>query len=69
MVSQVTIKAKVPLYKGEEPANSIELLQFEEVDFEVVRQKDLNSIGDKLLLVYPDWCIPDSDLFKEYWYP
>ena len=69
MVSQVTIKAKVPLYKGEEPANSIELLQFQEVDFEVVRQKDLNQIGDKLLLVYPDWCIPDNELFKEYWYP
>lgn len=28
MVSQVTIKDKVQLYKGEEPANSIELLQF-----------------------------------------
>mgnify|MGYP003402470204 FL=1 len=69
MVSQVTVANKVPLYKGEEPANSIELLQFEEVDFEVVRQKDLNQIGDKLLLVYPDWCIPDNQLFKEYWYP
>ena len=69
MVSQVTIKAKVPLYKGEELANSIELLQFEEVDFEVVRQKDLNQIGDKLLLVYPDFCIPDNELFAEYWRP
>jgi hypothetical protein len=69
MVSQVTIKAKVGLYKADQPANSIELLQFEEVGFEIVRQKNLNQIGDKLLLIYPDFCIPDNELFKEYWYP
>lgn len=66
MVEILTIKNKVPLFKGDEPANSIELLQFNEVDFEVVRGKDMNQIGDELLFVHPDYCLPETELFKEY---
>lgn len=69
MIQILTIKEKLPLYKGEELANKIELLQFEEVDFEVVRMKDLNEVGDKLLFIYPDYCLPNTDLFKSYTNP
>lgn len=66
MVQVLTVKGKIPLFKGDQPANSIELLQFNEVDFEVVRGKDMNQIGDELLFVHPDYCLPETELFKEY---
>lgn len=37
-VSIVTIKSKIPLYKGEEAANAIELIELEEVGFELISQ-------------------------------
>jgi RNA ligase (TIGR02306 family) len=66
IVQKVTIKEKHQLYKGEEPANSIELLEFEENGFPIVAQKDLYSIGDVAYLVEPDYCIPDIPLFESY---
>ena len=66
IVQKVTIKEKHQLFKGEEPANSIELLSFEEVGFPIVAQKDLYSIGDVAYLVEPDYCIPDIPLFESY---
>lgn len=60
MIQVVTIKNKVTLYKGEEPANSIELLQFEEFGFEVVSAKGRFSVGDKAFLIEPDYNLPDS---------
>jgi len=66
IVQKVTIKQKHQLFKGEEPANSIELLSFEEVGFPIVAQKDLYSIGDVAYLVEPDYCIPDIPLFESY---
>lgn len=62
----VTVKQVVPLWKDDVPANNIELLQFNEVDFEVVRQKDLNQVGDKLYLFLPDYNLPDTELFEDY---
>ena len=69
MVQVLTVKTKIPLFKGDESANSIELLQFNEVDFEVVRGKDMNQIGDELLFVHPDYCLPETALFSEYIMP
>ena len=66
IVQKVTIKEKHQLYKEEVPANSIELLSFEEVGFPIVAQKDLYSIGDVAYLVEPDYCIPDIPLFESY---
>ncbi len=66
MITFVTVKAKIPLFKGEEEARSIDLLQFNEVDFEVVRQKDLSQVGDEFVLIHPDWCLPNWSLFNEY---
>ena len=66
IVQKVTIKAKHQLYKGEEPANSIELLEFLEVGFPIVSGKDLYEVGEIVYLIEPDYCLPDSPLFEDY---
>lgn len=65
-VQILTVKDKVKLFKGEESANSIELIQFEENGFEVVAQKDLYKIGEKVTYIQPDYSIPDTPLFESY---
>ena len=65
-VSIVTIKNKIPLFKDEEKANRIELIQFEENGFEVVSQKDLYKIGDKAIYIQPDYCVSDISLFDVF---
>jgi hypothetical protein len=66
IVQKVTIKAKHQLYKGEAPANSIELLEFLELGFPIVSGKDLYQIGEIVYLIEPDYCLPDSPLFENY---
>jgi hypothetical protein len=65
-VSIVTIKNKIPLFKDEEKANRIELIQFEENGFEVVSQKDLYQIGDKAVYIQPDYCVSNIPLFESF---
>lgn len=43
-VSIVIIKSKIPLYRGEEQANAIELIKLEEVGYELVANKTLYQI-------------------------
>ena len=68
-VQIVTIKNLIPLWKKDEPANSIELVQFEELGFEVVSQKDLYKIGDKAVFINPDYCLSDIPLFDSFLRP
>lgn len=65
-VSIVIIKNKIPLFKKDEQANAIELIELQEVGYEIVAQKDLYSIGDKAVLIQPDYCLPDIPLFESY---
>lgn len=65
-VSIVTIKNKIPLYKKDEPANSIELIELEEVGFELVANKSLYQIGDKAVLIQPDYSVSDISLFESF---
>lgn len=65
-VTIVTIKNKIPLYKKDELANSIELIELEETGFELVAQKGLYEIGDKAVLVQPDYNVSDISLFESY---
>jgi len=69
MIHIVTIKDKIQLYKGEEPANAIEVVQLEEFHFEVVSAKDRFQVGDKALLVEPDYNLPDTDFWKDWTAP
>lgn len=65
-VSIVTIKNKIPLYKGDEQANSIEVIELEEVGFELVANKTLYQIGDKAVYIQPDYCVSDISLFESF---
>lgn len=69
MIHIVTIKSKIPLFKGEEQANSIELIQVEELGFELVSAKDRFQVGDKAFLVEPDYNLPDTDFWKDWTAP
>lgn len=68
-VSIVTIKNKIPLFKGEEKAERIELIQLEEVGFELVSQKDLYEIGNKAVYIQPDYNLSDISLFESFLRP
>ena len=68
-VEILTIKNKLPLWKKEESANNIELIQLEEVGFEIVSQKDLYKIGDKAVYIQPDYCLSEISLFESFLRP
>lgn len=65
-VNIVTIKAKIPLFKGDDKAERIELIQLEENGFELVSQKDLYQVGDKAVYIQPDFCLSDIPLFEGF---
>lgn len=69
MIHTVTIKEKIQLYKGEEPANAIELLSLSELGYELVSAKDRFQVGDKALLVEPDYNLPDTEFWKDWTAP
>jgi len=65
-VEIVTIKNKIPLYKGEEKADKIELINLEELGFDLIAQKDLYQIGNKAVFIQPDYNLSDIPLFESY---
>lgn len=65
----VTIKNKIPLYKNEEKANSVELLELEEFGYNIVSGIGNFNVGDKALFIEPDYNIPDTEMFSEYYRP
>ena len=62
----VTVKNRFPLFKGKDEATSIELIELEEVGYELVSQKGLYSVGDKAILIQPDYCVSDTPLFESF---
>lgn len=68
-VQIVTILQKLPLFKGETPADKIELIRFEENGFEVVAGKGLYEVGDSAVYIQPDYCLPDIPLFESFLRP
>ena len=68
--SIVTVKSFTPIFKNEEEANNIHVVNFEENDFEVVAQKSLYEIGDKAVYIFPDTNLPQTNsIFDSYFYP
>ena len=65
-VQVVTIKNKIPLFKGDEQANAIEKIEIEENGFSLVAQKDLYQIGDKAVYIQPDYSLSDIPLFESF---
>ena len=68
-VSIVTIKSKIPLYKGDDAAASIELIELEEVGFELVANKSLYKVGDSAIYIQPDYCLSDIEIFESFLRP
>lgn len=66
MIHIVTIKEKIPLFKGEDKATAIELVSLENLGFELVTQKDRFQVGDKALLVEPDFNLPNIPFWKDW---
>jgi hypothetical protein len=65
-VQIVTIKNKIPLFKGEEQAISVEKIQLEENDFSLIAGKDLYQIGDKAIYIQPDYSLSEIELFDSF---
>ena len=65
-VKVVTVKKIIPLFKGGKEAERIELLQFNEVGYEVVSQKGKYSIGHIAILILPDYCVSELPLFDDF---
>ena len=65
-VQIVTIKNKIPLFKGDEMATSIEKIEIEENGFSIVAQKDLYQIGDNAVYIQPDYSLSDIPLFESF---
>jgi hypothetical protein len=65
-VQIVTIKNKIPLYKGEEQANAIEKIELEENGFSLVAGKNLYQVGDKAVYIQPDYSLSDISLFDSF---
>jgi RNA ligase (TIGR02306 family) len=65
-VQILTVKKKVPLFKGEDQANAIEIIQFEETGFEVISQKGLHEEGGKAVYIQPDYSLSDIPLFESF---
>jgi len=66
MIHIVTIKEKIPLFKGEEKANAIEVVLLNEFGFELVTQMNRFQVGDKALLVEPDYNLPNIPFWADW---
>lgn len=66
VVSIVTIKDNVTLFKGNDPAMNIEKIELEENDFPLVAQKGLYKPGDQAIYIQPDYNLPDIPLFDSF---
>ena len=63
VVSIVTIKSTKDLFKGDEKAERIELIELEELGFNLVAGKGLYEVGDKAVYIQPDYNLSDISLF------
>ena len=73
-VDIVKIEKLIPIFKNGEAANAIEVarvidLEDNSCQFNIIVGKGLYNIGDKAIYIQPDYCIPERELFKEYFYP
>src|SRR5271157_479277 len=73
-VELVIISKLIPIYKEGEEANNIQVARIEDIEgnqceFNIVVGKGLYNVGDTAVYIQPDYCIPQSSIFNEYWFP
>ncbi len=66
VVSIVTIKSTKDLFKGDEKAERIELIELEELGFNLVAGKGLYEVGDNAVYIQPDYNLSDISLFESF---
>lgn len=65
-INILKVESKHKLFKKEEEANAVELINLEGVGFDLVVKKDLYNIGDEVIYIQPDFCVTDNELFHEF---
>ncbi|MBC8148036.1 MAG: hypothetical protein H8E98_08650 [Bacteroidetes bacterium] len=73
-VDIVTIEKLLPIWKDGEAANAIEVARIknsegESLQYNIIVGKGMYNIGDTAIYIQPDYCIPQTELFKEYHMP
>ena len=74
-VEIVKINELIPIHKNGEPATNIEVARIVEsgnvssCQFNIIVGKGLYNIGDVVIYIQPDYCIPNGEIFKEYYEP
>jgi len=68
-VTLTKIDKIIPIFREGNPANAIEVIRIENCEFNIIAGKGLYKIGDPVVYIMPDYCLPDNDLFFEYWRP
>lgn len=66
VVNILKVESKHKLFKKEEEANAVELINLEGVGFDLIVQKDLYQIGDLVVYIQPDYCVENNELFSEF---
>src|SRR5271157_5638971 len=73
-VEVVKIDKLIPIFKEGQPANAIEVARIKDLndnscEFNIIVGKGLYNIGDTAVYIMPDYCIPKTSIFNEYWFP
>ena len=72
-VEIVKINRLIPVFKEGVAAERIEVARIEidneECQFNIMVGKGLYNIGDEVVYIQPDYCIPPTTLFQEYYAP
>lgn len=73
-VDIVKIEKLISIYKDDNEANSIQVARIIDSDnnsceFNIIVGKGLYNIGDKVVYIMPDYSIPNTLLFREYYEP
>lgn len=74
VVDLVTIEKLIPIFKNGDPAQAIQVARIKDADgqsceFNIVVGKGLYQIGERVIYIMPDYCLPDRPLFAEYFAP
>jgi len=73
-VSICEIEKIIPIYKNGIEAERIEVVRVktgdgESLQYDIVVGKNLYNIGDNVVYIQPDYCIPQTNVFIEYHFP
>jgi len=73
-VEIVKIEKLISIFKNGEEANMIQVARVCDLDgnsceFNIIVGKGVYEIGEEVVYIQPDYCIPDNEQFSEYWKP